>query len=162
MSMNVKPVPALDNEINEIRLATAEIVNKEILPNEGRLWGAVSNSATMFSGGTPAWMLCTEANTKPLPGVNALRCARTSAATCAGVPRASVPWQSQLPPQNTSRSPNSAFNRRGSIPAAEVCTGFRMSKPQAMNSGMSGRTAPQECLKVFQHVWRWTQSLMRR
>lgn len=45
MPMNVKPVPALDNEINEIRLATAEIVNKEILPNEGRLWGAVSNSA---------------------------------------------------------------------------------------------------------------------
>ena len=45
MPMNVKPVPALDNEINEIRLATAEIVNKEILPNEGRLWGTVSNSA---------------------------------------------------------------------------------------------------------------------
>ena len=45
MAMNVKPVPALDNEINEIRLATAEIVNKEILPNEGRLWGWLSDSA---------------------------------------------------------------------------------------------------------------------
>jgi len=45
MPMNVKPVPALDNEINEIRLATAQIVNKEILPNEGRLWGWLSDSA---------------------------------------------------------------------------------------------------------------------
>lgn len=45
MPMNVKPVPTLDNQINDIRLATAEIVNNEILPNEGRLWGVVSDSA---------------------------------------------------------------------------------------------------------------------
>jgi acyl-CoA dehydrogenase len=38
MAMNVKPVPALDDEVNEIRLATAEIINKEILPNESKLW----------------------------------------------------------------------------------------------------------------------------
>ena len=45
MSMNVKPVPTLDNEINEIRLATAEIINQQILPLEGKLWGWLSDSA---------------------------------------------------------------------------------------------------------------------
>ena len=45
MAMNVKPVPTLNNEVNEIRLATAEIVNKDILPNEHRLWVWVEDSA---------------------------------------------------------------------------------------------------------------------
>ena len=45
MVMNVKPVPTLDDEVNEIRLATAEIVNKSILPVEGKLWGWMSDSA---------------------------------------------------------------------------------------------------------------------
>ncbi len=39
MAMNVKPVPALDDEVNEIRLGTAEIVNQNILPVEDKLWG---------------------------------------------------------------------------------------------------------------------------
>ncbi len=39
MAMNVRPVPTLDNEVNDIRLATAEIVNERILPMEHRLWG---------------------------------------------------------------------------------------------------------------------------
>jgi acyl-CoA dehydrogenase len=43
--MNVKPVPTLDDEVNEIRLATADIVNQDILPNEAKLWGWVSDSA---------------------------------------------------------------------------------------------------------------------
>jgi acyl-CoA dehydrogenase len=38
MPMNVKPVPTLDNRINDIRMATAEIVNRDILPNERTLW----------------------------------------------------------------------------------------------------------------------------
>src|SRR3954452_16443860 len=38
MVMNVKPVPTLDERINDIRMRTAEIVNTHILPNEGRLW----------------------------------------------------------------------------------------------------------------------------
>ncbi len=38
MAMNVKPVPTLDDRINDIRLRTAEIVNEHILPNEARLW----------------------------------------------------------------------------------------------------------------------------
>ena len=39
MPMNVKPVPTLDDEVNEVRLGTAEIVNQEILPNENVLYG---------------------------------------------------------------------------------------------------------------------------
>jgi len=38
MRMNVQPVPTLDEQTNEIRSLTAEIVNKEILPNENYLW----------------------------------------------------------------------------------------------------------------------------
>jgi acyl-CoA dehydrogenase len=38
MRMNVKPIPTLDERINEIRTLTADIVNKEILPNESILW----------------------------------------------------------------------------------------------------------------------------
>jgi len=45
MVMNVKPVPTLDDEVNEIRLATADIVNRDILPAEHKLWGSVTDSA---------------------------------------------------------------------------------------------------------------------
>ncbi len=45
MPMNVKPVPTLDDSINEIRLGTAEIINKDILPVEGKLWAAQANGA---------------------------------------------------------------------------------------------------------------------
>ena len=38
MHMNVKPIPTLDPRINEIRALTAQIVNRDILPNEGKLW----------------------------------------------------------------------------------------------------------------------------
>lgn len=38
MAMQVKPVPTLDERINDIRMRTAEIVNNEILPNEDVLW----------------------------------------------------------------------------------------------------------------------------
>src|ERR1700736_2312464 len=40
MAMNCKPIPALDDRINDIRMRTAEIVNEDILPNEGRLWAS--------------------------------------------------------------------------------------------------------------------------
>jgi acyl-CoA dehydrogenase len=36
--MNVKPVPTLDERINDIRMRTAEIVNEHILPHERELW----------------------------------------------------------------------------------------------------------------------------
>src|SRR3974377_2407219 len=39
MSMNVKPIPTLDQRINDLRMRTAEIVNEWILPNEAKLWG---------------------------------------------------------------------------------------------------------------------------
>src|SRR5262245_29608040 len=35
--MNVQPIPTLDARINEIRMATAEIVNRDILPYENKL-----------------------------------------------------------------------------------------------------------------------------
>jgi acyl-CoA dehydrogenase len=51
MPMNVKPVPTLDDEVNEIRLATAEIINREILPVEGKLWRQTSDSANAQNEG---------------------------------------------------------------------------------------------------------------
>lgn len=41
--MNVQPIPTLDDRINDIRLRTAQIVNEDILPNEGALWRAHGN-----------------------------------------------------------------------------------------------------------------------
>ncbi len=38
MPMNVQAIASLPDKINQIRLLTAEIVNKEILTNENRLW----------------------------------------------------------------------------------------------------------------------------
>jgi acyl-CoA dehydrogenase len=43
MPMNVQPVATLSERINEIRLLTAEIVNKEILPSENLLWAVRTN-----------------------------------------------------------------------------------------------------------------------
>jgi len=43
MKMNVKPIPTLSERTNEIRNLTAEIVNKEILPNENKLWAWRTN-----------------------------------------------------------------------------------------------------------------------
>jgi acyl-CoA dehydrogenase len=38
VEMNVQPISNLPDRINQIRLLTAKLVNKEILPNENRLW----------------------------------------------------------------------------------------------------------------------------
>src|SRR5208283_5843766 len=45
MRMNVKPIAALDPRINEIRALTAQIVNRDILPNEGKLWAVWRDGA---------------------------------------------------------------------------------------------------------------------
>ena len=45
LKMNVQPVPALDAEINDIRMRTAAIINEHVLPNEGKLWGWLADSA---------------------------------------------------------------------------------------------------------------------
>ncbi len=50
MVMNVNPIPALNDRINEIRTLTAKIVNRDILPRERELWawrrdGAVDEGA---------------------------------------------------------------------------------------------------------------------
>jgi acyl-CoA dehydrogenase len=46
MQMNVKPIPTLDPRINEIRELTAQIVNREILPNERKLWAGWRDGVT--------------------------------------------------------------------------------------------------------------------
>src|SRR5208283_6238124 len=46
MQMNVKPIPTLDPRINEIRALTAQIVNRDILPNERKLWAGWRDGAT--------------------------------------------------------------------------------------------------------------------
>ena len=46
MHMNVKPIAALSPRINEIRELTARIVNRDILPNERKLWVARHDDAT--------------------------------------------------------------------------------------------------------------------
>ena len=46
MSMNVKPIPTLDERINDLRMRTAEIVNDWIVPNEAKLWGLGHNGET--------------------------------------------------------------------------------------------------------------------
>ena len=38
MRMNVQPIPNVPERINEVRMLTAQIVNKEILPRENLLW----------------------------------------------------------------------------------------------------------------------------
>ncbi len=43
MAMQVKPIPILDERINDIRMRTAAIVNDEILPNEDVLWAPRRN-----------------------------------------------------------------------------------------------------------------------
>ena len=48
MPMNVKPVPTLDTEVNDVRLGTAEIINNDILPVEHKLW------AHRTDGGRPS------------------------------------------------------------------------------------------------------------
>ena len=40
VAMNCKPISTIDERVNDIRMRTAEIVNNDILPNEGRLWAA--------------------------------------------------------------------------------------------------------------------------
>jgi acyl-CoA dehydrogenase len=38
MLMNVQPIPTVSDRVNEVRALTAQIVNREILPNENLLW----------------------------------------------------------------------------------------------------------------------------
>ena len=38
MAMNVQTISSVSDRVNEIRLLTAAIINKEILPNEQKLW----------------------------------------------------------------------------------------------------------------------------
>jgi len=46
LQMNVKPIATLDPRVNEIRTLTAQIVNRDILPNERKLWVARSEASS--------------------------------------------------------------------------------------------------------------------
>jgi acyl-CoA dehydrogenase len=46
MAMNVQAIPGVSDRINQIRLLTAEIVNREILPNENMLWRGRASGAS--------------------------------------------------------------------------------------------------------------------
>ena len=46
MNMNVKPIATLDARINQIRALTAQIINREIMPNERKLWAGWRDGAT--------------------------------------------------------------------------------------------------------------------
>ena len=43
--MQIAPIPSLSEEINDIRLRTADIVANRIIPNEGVIYGAGEKSA---------------------------------------------------------------------------------------------------------------------
>jgi acyl-CoA dehydrogenase len=46
MAMNVQSIPSVSDRINQIRMLTAEIVNREILPNESQLWRGRADGAS--------------------------------------------------------------------------------------------------------------------
>src|SRR5208337_457702 len=75
--------------------------------------------------------------TKPPPGAKISHRLRTCSRTSAGVPNGKTFCVSTPPPQKTNRSPKFAFNCCGSIPAAEHCTGLRMSKPASIKDGIN-------------------------
>ncbi len=55
-------------------------------------------------------------------------------------------------PQKTSLLPNCALSHAGSMPAAEVCTGLRISRWVSMSIGIIRVTDPQVCCQVFHDV----------
>jgi acyl-CoA dehydrogenase len=44
MLMHVEPIPGVSERVNEVRVLTAEIVNKEILPHENLIWASRRNT----------------------------------------------------------------------------------------------------------------------
>ena len=51
MPINVTPIAGLSDDINDIRLRTARIVNEKILPNEALLWHARGSDVTEARAG---------------------------------------------------------------------------------------------------------------
>ena len=113
--------------------------------------------ATMFATGTRAWMLWMVLKTNPPPGLNTLIRSLTIERTSSGEPNGSTRWVSIPPPQKVIRPPCRSLSARGSMAAAEVCTGFRMSKPASAMSSSRRHTEPHEWMNVFQAVCVWTQ-----
>ncbi len=97
----------------------------------------VSNIATMFSGGTSERILWTVLKMKPPPGEKSSRFSLTWIFTSAGVARFSTLWVLMPPPQKVRSFPNSSFNLLGSMLMALICTGFSISKPASIRSGIN-------------------------
>ena len=55
--------------------------------------------------------------------------------------------------QKVIRSPNDVFSHSGSIPAAEVWTGLRISMPARIMGSIRLGMLPQQCLATFHDVW---------
>jgi len=85
-------------------------------------------------------MLWMDEKTKPPSGANNSIRSQTSRRTSSGVPKGSVFCVSTPPPQKTNVLPYSFFNVFASIPAAEHCTGFKMSNSASANESKRGRT----------------------
>ena len=73
----------------------------------------------------------------------------TSARTSSGVPKGRVRLRVHAAAPEGDSLPNSSFSPAGPCRGG-VCTGFKMSKPASMKSGMQGITEPQEWMNVFQ------------
>ena len=81
MPMNVKPIPTLDDRINDIRMRTAAIVNEEILPNEAVLWRAPAAGArTRRSARRPGRCASTSRTQVKAGGCGRRTCRRSTAA----------------------------------------------------------------------------------
>ena len=48
--MNVQPIPTASERVNEVRALTAEIVNREILPNENLIWAEARGGSRLTDG----------------------------------------------------------------------------------------------------------------
>ena len=89
------------------------------------------------------------AKTNPPPGIKISSIRLVSSITSCTVPRGSIRWVSIPPPQTTISFPNCFLISTGSIPWAEYCTGFRISTPASIRSGIMAKIDPQECIIIL-------------
>ena len=45
MPSNVSPIAGVDAGINDIRRRAADLINADVLPNEGKLWGSTQGKS---------------------------------------------------------------------------------------------------------------------
>ena len=155
MKMNVQPVPTLNERINEIRSLTAQIVNKEILPNESILWawrtrrplpgqrratGAPPARGDQGEGqaGGPLGAAPARGVRRHGPRLPGARLHERGAGLAVGARRALRRRRPQLrqPDRSSSSTAPRSRRRSGSIPLidGEMESGFSMTEPDAPGS----------------------------